>query len=115
MSAARCGSLSYTVTVKFPSVSTEISTLLINSFAVFSIGYDVMSYTFTRSNFPITALITVPLFKIAMYRSVSLDPVSDVNARAGEKLFTRDETPSKLPKRSAFSAGNTDAVDLYHF
>ena len=38
---------------------------------------------------------------------------NELRAFPGEKDLANDEIPSKPPNKSAFSAGNTDAVDLY--
>ena len=62
----------------------------------------------------ITSVRTVPLLRMARYRSISVFPPSALSARAGASAFATEAIPSRPPRRSAFSAGNTDAPDLYH-
>jgi hypothetical protein len=62
-----------------------------------------------------TASDTVPLLRIARYRSISEFDPNEANDFAVENDLAIDEIPSKPPNKSAFSAGNTEAVDLYHF
>ena len=47
-----------------------------------------------------------------MYRSISELLLSDARPLVGENVLTSAETPSREPKRSAFSAGSTEELDL---
>ncbi|MFZ2322264.1 MAG: hypothetical protein WAV89_01065 [Ignavibacteriaceae bacterium] len=61
-----------------------------------------------------TSSSTVELFRIAIYLSVSVGPVRELSPLDGEKFLINEETPVIALRKSVFSAGKTDVVDLYH-
>jgi len=80
----------------------------------FSLYASCRSYTFLRLKVLNTSSITLELLRIAIYLSVSVGPVNALSPFAGEKFFMREETPVIALKKSVFSAGSTEVVDLYH-